>query len=89
MGPDDFHTNLLLELFIHIAKRDAFHQLRTVEQLGYIVSVSSHAVLGVRHVLFLLQSNAHSAAHLDGRVEAFVQGLLQDKLQGIVVGVFW
>lgn len=77
------HTKLLLDLFVHIAKRDAFHQLRTVEQLGYIVSVSSHAVLRVRHVLFLLQSNAHSAAHLDARAEAFVQEVLRPKLRDL------
>lgn len=40
VGPDDMHTKLLLDLFVQVAKRDAFHQLRTVEQLGYIVSVS-------------------------------------------------
>ena len=34
IGPDDPHTNALAELATHIGKRDAFYQLRTVEQLG-------------------------------------------------------
>lgn len=37
VGQDDTHTNVLLELFVLAAKREVFHQLRTVEQLGYVV----------------------------------------------------
>jgi secreted Zn-dependent insulinase-like peptidase len=29
--------NVLLDLFLQTAKRDVFYQLRSVEQLGYIV----------------------------------------------------
>lgn len=34
VGPDDLRMNALAELVTQIGKRDAFHQLRTVEQLG-------------------------------------------------------
>lgn len=34
VGPDDLRLNALAELATQIGKRDAFHQLRTVEQLG-------------------------------------------------------
>ena len=34
VGPDDLRLNALAELVTQIGKRDAFHQLRTVEQLG-------------------------------------------------------
>lgn len=34
VGPDDLRTNALAELVAAIGSRDAFHQLRTVEQLG-------------------------------------------------------
>lgn len=33
---DDFLMNVKLQLFALIAKQPAFHQLRSVEQLGYI-----------------------------------------------------
>lgn len=33
---DNFRLNVKLQLFALIAKQPTFHQLRTVEQLGYI-----------------------------------------------------
>ena len=36
VGPDDPRLNALSELVTHVGKRDAFHQLRTVEQLGWV-----------------------------------------------------
>lgn len=37
---DDFRLNVILQLFVLIAKQPAFYQLRTVEQLGYITFLS-------------------------------------------------
>ena len=37
VGPDDLARNALLQLLVQACKRDAFHTLRTVEQLGYMV----------------------------------------------------
>ena len=34
---DNLKTNVELELFVLTAKQPAFYQLRSVEQLGYIV----------------------------------------------------
>lgn len=48
-----------------------------------VFTTLSQTVLRVRHVLFLLQSNAHSASHLDKRAETFVQATLRSKLQGM------
>lgn len=45
---DDFTLNVKLQLFALIAKQPAFHQLRSVEQLGYIT------VLMQRYIMFLL-----------------------------------
>jgi insulysin len=41
VGQDNTNTNILLELFVLAAKQDVFHQLRTVEQLGYVVFLMS------------------------------------------------
>lgn len=38
VGPDDLRRNALVELLVQCCKRDAFHTLRTVEQLGYMVT---------------------------------------------------
>lgn len=33
VGPDDLHTNALLQLLVHMSKRDAFNTLRTQQQV--------------------------------------------------------
>lgn len=33
MGPDCLRTNVLLELLVHMSKRDAFNTLRTQQQV--------------------------------------------------------
>lgn len=38
--PDEYIKNVKLQLFVLIAKQPAFDQLRSVEQLGYITSLS-------------------------------------------------
>ncbi|GMH33522.1 hypothetical protein BSKO_01356 [Bryopsis sp. KO-2023] len=73
IGQDDVHMNALGELAVHIGQREAFTQLRTIEQLGYIVSMMFWSDLGVRSVRFVIQSNAFSAQHLDNRIEAFIK----------------
>ncbi len=41
MGPDELRSNALVEALAQLARRAAFHQLRTIEQLGYIVFLSA------------------------------------------------
>ncbi|KAL0359529.1 UNVERIFIED_CONTAM: Insulin-degrading enzyme-like 1, peroxisomal, partial [Sesamum angustifolium] len=54
---DDFRLNVILQLFALIAKQPAFHQLRSVEQLGYITVLMQRYDSGVRGVQFIIQSN--------------------------------
>ncbi|CAD7703211.1 unnamed protein product [Ostreobium quekettii] len=82
IGPDNLRTNALSELLVHIGGSEAFEQLRTVEQLGYIVVMLSWDDLTVRHVRFIIQSSSHSASHLDARVESFLDQL-QQHLEGM------
>jgi insulysin len=72
VGPDELRANVLAELVTQIGKRDAFYQLRTVEQLGYLTFLTAYWTLTARSVLFIVQSNAHSAAYLESRIEAFL-----------------
>lgn len=75
VGPDDPATNALAELLVHIGRRDAFYQLRTVEQLGYLTFFTSHSLQTVSTVAFIIQSSAKTAAYLESRVEAFLPQL--------------
>lgn len=47
MGPDDLRRNALGQLLAQLARRDAFHQLRTQQQLGYLVHMSPWTTLSV------------------------------------------
>ena len=73
MGPMDLSTNAMLAFLHHLIKEPAFNELRTNEQLGYIV----HAGIktsgdDIKGLLFLIQSDGYNPIHLDERVEAFL-----------------
>ncbi|KXZ48520.1 hypothetical protein GPECTOR_27g691 [Gonium pectorale] len=55
-GPDSLRTNALSALLTHMAKRDAFFELRTRQQLGYIVSMHGGTEHGVGYVELLVQA---------------------------------
>lgn len=53
VGPDEARSNALVDLLVHCAKRDVFHVLRTQEQLGYLVFLSSWTNLSVHRSVTL------------------------------------
>ena len=60
MHRDEFLQNVKLQLFAHVAKQAAFHQLRTVEQLGYITVLAQR----LEHFLTLLIWNIYCVINL-------------------------
>nr|XP_027070779.1 insulin-degrading enzyme-like 1, peroxisomal isoform X1 [Coffea arabica] len=76
---DDSVMNIMLQLFALIAKQPAFHQLRTVEQLGYITSLALRNFSGVYGVQFIVQSTIKGPRHLDSRTKAFLK-MFENKL---------
>jgi insulysin len=69
----DVRYEVLVELAALVLKRPAFHQLRTVEQIGYLVWSYATTRAGVPHLAFLLQSTEVSADGIGGRVHAFLR----------------
>uniref|UniRef100_A0A0E0EDB2 Peptidase M16 N-terminal domain-containing protein n=1 Tax=Oryza meridionalis TaxID=40149 RepID=A0A0E0EDB2_9ORYZ len=69
---DDLKQNVLLQLFTLVAKQPAFHQLRSVEQLGYITVLTQRNNSGVWGLQFIIQSTVKDPSNLDDRVEAFL-----------------
>ncbi|KAG7381814.1 hypothetical protein PHYPSEUDO_005641 [Phytophthora pseudosyringae] len=61
-----------LELFAHIFKEPCFNQLRTQEQLGYLVFSGIMRTEGVDYFRILIQSDVASPPLLDQRIELFV-----------------
>ncbi|KAF5840753.1 Metalloenzyme, LuxS/M16 peptidase-like protein [Dunaliella salina] len=80
VGPDELRTNALLQLLVHMSKRDAFNTLRTQQQLGYIVALFNNHELGIHHIEFVIQSTSHCVSSLCTRVEAFVHQLCTELL---------
>lgn len=78
----------VLELVAHLLSEPAFNQLRTTEQLGYIVFTSRYLIGQQTGLRMIVQSNHKDAAYLDDRIEAFLeeyssvlQTMSQDELQ--------
>ena len=72
LGPDARPGSLLLELLARCLEQPFYQQLRTEEQLGYLVHSGvrfDHGVVGLR---MLVQSSEHDAAFLEARIGAFL-----------------
>jgi insulysin len=72
---EDIKMRAILDVIAQIAKEPAFHRLRTVEQLGYIVWSNSSSRRGILSFDITVQSGVHDAMHLDNRIEAFIAEL--------------
>ncbi|KAL3692062.1 hypothetical protein R1sor_005713 [Riccia sorocarpa] len=72
LGPDETRLNVLNELLAYVMNEEFFHQLRTIEQLGYVVSLSPGCLSGIRSLNFEIQSTVKDPEGLEARVEAFI-----------------
>ncbi|OVA19405.1 Peptidase M16 [Macleaya cordata] len=70
---DDLMLNVKLQLFALIAKQPVFHQLRSVEQLGYITVLMLRNDSGIRGLQFIVQSTVKDPGQINLRVEAFLK----------------
>mmetsp|Transcript_54710 Transcript_54710/g.61172 ORF Transcript_54710/g.61172 Transcript_54710/m.61172 type:complete len:194 (+) Transcript_54710:249-830(+) len=72
MGALEEVTNATLSLLNALVKEPAFNQLRTEEQLGYIVHVSVKTNGdNIKGLLLLIQSDSFSPDHVEARMELF------------------
>ncbi|KAK7244519.1 hypothetical protein RIF29_39342 [Crotalaria pallida] len=80
VGRDDFKLNVKLQLFALVAKQPAFHQLRSVEQLGYITVLMQRNDCGIGGLQFIIQSTVKGPGSIEQRVEAFLK-MFETKLR--------
>jgi len=73
MGLEDTHSIALLDLFTQASSNSAFNQLRTKEQLGYIVWAGSVRENGVQAFRVIVQSNEKDPVYLDERVDNWIK----------------
>ncbi|KAJ7972217.1 insulin-degrading enzyme-like 1, peroxisomal [Quillaja saponaria] len=84
---DDFKMNVKLQLFALIAKQPAFHQLRSVEQLGYITVLMQRNDSGILGLQFIIQSTVKGPGGIEQRVEAFLK-MFESKLYEMTADEF-
>lgn len=70
-GLQGTHQNMLLELLCQIFAEPAFDELRTKEQLGYIVWCGIRRANGTQGLRVIVQGDRHPQ-YLDSRIEAFL-----------------
>jgi insulysin len=75
IGPVSTRSNAILSVVQHLLREPAFNQLRTEEQLGYIV----HTAIktngdNIKSWICLVQSDSFDPLHVDLRIEAFLDG---------------
>jgi insulysin len=73
MGALVLRDNATLAFLHHLIREPAFNQLRTEEQLGYIVHTSvKTSGVNIKGLLFLIQSDSFDPIHVESRVEEFI-----------------
>lgn len=72
--PLDIHLRASLALLAQIAQEPCFDQLRTKEQLGYLVFSSVRKTIGMMGFRILVQSE-RDAPYVEGRIDSFLDTL--------------
>ncbi|MBA0708114.1 hypothetical protein Golax_020100, partial [Gossypium laxum] len=72
----------LIDLFDEIVEEPLFNQLRTKEQLGYVVQCSPRVTYRVYGFCFCIQSSKYSPVYLQERTDNFINSLA-DLLAGL------
>lgn len=77
IGPITLKMHVTLDLLIMIAQEPAFNILRTKEQLGYVVSISTQNTNNILGYIITVhsQEEKHSAYYVEQRIENFRQEL--------------
>jgi insulysin len=74
MGAMSLKDNATLAFVHHLIREPAFNQLRTEEQLGYIVHTSiKTSGTDIKGIVILIQSDGFDPIHVESRVEDFLE----------------
>jgi len=73
VGPDEGDDWLHLLLLSQMIDKAVYAELRTKQQLGYIVQCGSTEADGVRGLVFIVQSSVQPPPELEARLEAFLR----------------
>ncbi|KAG5233552.1 nardilysin [Salix suchowensis] len=82
VGLDSIKLKALADLFDEIVEEPLFNQLRTKEQLGYVVECGPRVTYRINGFCFIVQSSKYNPVYLLGRIENFINGL-EEMLEGL------
>ncbi|XP_048324467.2 nardilysin-like isoform X1 [Ziziphus jujuba] len=82
LGLESIKMKSLVDLFDEIVEEPLFNQLRTKEQLGYVVECSPRITYRIFGFCFCVQSAEYSPIYLQGRIDNFIDGL-EELLEGL------
>jgi insulysin len=77
IGPESIEDECLVSLVENYLEEPFFDELRTKEQLGYIVNSYSHKMRGVFHFIFMIQSSTHSPEIVFAKIQEFLRCSLE------------
>lgn len=89
-GPqgESFEHDVQLDLIANILNKPAFHELRTVQQLGYMVFEGVSSSYGVRGIYVIVQSTVADPDELCKRIDQFLVDFRRDTLAPMADDVF-
>ncbi|XP_074574217.1 nardilysin-like [Curcuma longa] len=82
VGIEATRLRAITDLFSNIIEEPCFNQLRTKEQLGYVVECGPRMTYRVLGYCFRVQSSEYNPIHLHGRIDNFINGL-RDLLESL------
>ncbi|KAG4071853.1 hypothetical protein HA402_006014 [Bradysia odoriphaga] len=75
-GPQDDRSNVFIDLVTQILSEPCYNQLRTKEQLGYIVFCGARKANGVHGIRFIVQSAKHPV-FVEERIKVFLDSMVE------------
>ncbi|KAA8543659.1 hypothetical protein F0562_021595 [Nyssa sinensis] len=75
VGTESTKLKAVVDLFDEIVEEPLFNQLRTKEQLGYVVDCSPRVTYRILGFCFRVQSSEYNPVYLLGRIDDFINGL--------------
>ncbi|CAN6468935.1 unnamed protein product [Victoria cruziana] len=75
MGIESTTSRAMVDLFSEICEERFFDQLRTKEQLGYVVDSGPRMTYRTSGFCFRVQSSQYNPSYLRGRIDQFIDGL--------------
>jgi len=80
---EDYQRDVTIELLSDILNKPAYHELRTVQQLGYIVDEGVVSYEDVRVLYIMIQSSIASPDGLLTRIETFLEEFRKNALENL------